>query len=74
MTESHLRMNDSNTEFLVFGTRNNLDKHTITSLKVGDSDIINNKNIKILGATLDPPLTFEDHINNKSKVALHTYH
>ena len=43
MIENHLKMNDSKTEFMVFGTRYNLDKHTIPSLKVGDSDIINNK-------------------------------
>ena len=34
MTESHLKMNDSKTEFLVFGTRYNLDKHTIPSRKL----------------------------------------
>ena len=47
-------MNDSKTEFMVFGTRYNLDKHTVPSLKVGDSDIINNKNRKLLGVILDP--------------------
>ena len=46
MIENHLKMNTSNMEFMVFSTRYNLEKHTIPSLKVGDSDIINNKNIK----------------------------
>ena len=41
MIENH--MNDSKTEFMVFDTSYHLDKHTIPSLKVGDSDIINNK-------------------------------
>ena len=34
MIENHLRMNDSKTELLVFGTRNNFDKHTLPSLKL----------------------------------------
>ena len=63
-------MNDSKNEFMVFGTRYNLEKCTIPSLKVGDSDIINNKNIKFLGVILDPHLTFKDHITNISKIAL----
>ena len=57
-------------EFMVFGTRYNLDKHTIASLKVGDSDISNNKNIKFLEVILDPHLTLKDHITKKSNVAL----
>ena len=70
MIENHLKINDSKTEFIVLGTRYNLDKHTIPSLKVGDSDIFNNKNIKFLGVILDPHLTFKDHITNKSKNSL----
>ena len=66
MIENHLKMNDSKMEFMVFGTRYNLDKHIIPSLKVGDSDIINNKNIRFLGVTLDPHLTFKNHITTKS--------
>ena len=72
ITENHLKMNDSKTDFMAFGTRYNLDRHTIPSLKVGDSDIINNKNIKFLGVTLDPHLTFNDHIDNTSQIALYS--
>ena len=43
MIENHLKMNDSKMEFMVFGTKYNLDKYTIPFLKVGDSDIINIK-------------------------------
>ena len=64
-------MNDSKTEFMAFCTRYNLYKLTIPSLKVGDSDIINNKNIKFLGVIMDPHLAFKDHIANKSKIALY---
>ena len=72
--ENSLRINDSNTGFLIFGARNNLDKHTIASLKVGDSDIINNKSIKFLGVILDPYLAFKDNISNKSNIYYITYH
>ena len=65
------KMNDSEAEFFVFDTRNNLDKHTIPSFKVGDSDIINNKNIKFLGFILDPCLTIKDNISNKSKIDIY---
>ena len=58
-------------KFMVFLTRYNLDKHAIPSLKVGDADIINNKNITSLGAILDPHIFFKDHITNKSKIALY---
>ena len=61
-------MSDSKTEFMVFGTRYNLNNHTIPYLKVGDSDIINNKNIKFLGVVLDPHIPFKDHMTNKSKI------
>ena len=44
-----LKMNGSKMKFMVCGTRYNLDKQTIPSLKVGDSDIIKNKNVKFLG-------------------------
>ena len=54
-----------------FGTRKNLDKHTIPSIKFGDSDIISSKNINFLGVILDPHLTFSDHITNKSKIGLY---
>ena len=64
-------MNDSKTEFLVFGTRYNLNKHTIPPLKVGDSDINKNKNENFLQVLLDQHLTFKDHITNKSKIALY---
>ena len=56
---------------MVFGTRYNVEKHTIPSLKAGDSDIINNKNIKILGVILHPHLTFKDSITKKSEIALY---
>ena len=64
-------MNDSETEFLVFGTRINLDRHTIPSLKVIDSYIVNNKTIKFLRVILDAHITFKDCITNKSKIALY---
>ena len=56
------------------GTRDNLDMHTILSLKVGDSDFINNKNIKFLGEILDPHLIFKDHITKKSKINLYKHY
>ena len=62
-------MSDSKTEILVFHTRYYLNKHTISSLRVGELDIINNKNIKLLGVIMDPHLTFKDDITNKSKLA-----
>ena len=71
MIENHLNMNNSKTEFLVFGTRNNLDKHTIPSLKFVDSNIINQKNMKFLGVKLDPHITFNDHIIKESEIALY---
>ena len=39
--------------------------------KLGDSDIIHNKNIKFLGVILDPHLTFKNHMTSKYKKALY---
>ena len=58
-------------ELIIFGTSYNLDKHTIPSVEAGDSDIINNKNIKCLVVILDPYLTYKDHVTNKSKITLY---
>ena len=66
-----LKMNDSKTEFMLFITRYNLDKHTIPSLQVGDCDIISNKNIKFLRVILVQHLFFKDEITSKSKIALY---
>ena len=74
MIEKHLKLNDSKMKFMVFGTRYNLDKDTVPSFKVGNSNIIinnNNKNINFGGIILDQHLTCKDHITNKSKIALY---
>ena len=67
MIQNCLKMKDARTEFLVFGTRKNVDKYGIPPLKVGDFDIINNNNIKFLGVILDPHLISKDYITTNLK-------
>ena len=64
MIENHLKMNDSKTKFMFFGTRYNLDKHTIPSQNQQQKH-------NISGSYTDPHLTFKDHITNNSKIALY---
>ena len=49
----NLKFNDSNTEFIVIGTRQLLSKVDISSVKVGSSDIAPSTSVRNLGAWFD---------------------
>ena len=62
-------MNPSKTEFIIFGSRQQLKKVTSNSLTVVDDEIQRSKCIKYLGEPLDESLSFADHVNSKCRIA-----
>ena len=62
-------MNDSKTEFLIIGSRQQLEKISIDSIKVGDSIVTAVDSVRDLGAYLDKNMSMEAHINTKCKAA-----
>ena len=60
MTSNRLMMNDAKTEFLYIGSRQQLEKCTVTSIKVGDCDVPCGHSIKYLGVILDSTLSLNE--------------
>ena len=67
MDAVRLKMNESKTEFLLFGSRQHLKKCTTNSLKVLGENIEKSEVIRYLGRYLDSTLTFKQHIKTKCK-------
>ena len=74
MLSFKLKMNDSKTEFLVIGSRQQLAKVNCNSIKVGDSMVQAVDNVRDLGAYLDKNMSMVTHINTKCRTAcMHLY-
>ena len=67
MTKDKLKLNDSKTEFLIIGTRQQLKKVNIVSLPVGDVNITPVASARNLGTVFDSNLCLVPHINNVDK-------
>ena len=74
MNENRLKMNNSKTEVIFFGSRQHLLKCNTTSINVNGEDISRGGNIKYLGAVLDEQLNLKQHITNKSRIAMYNLH
>ena len=72
MDMNRLKMNDTKTEFITFGSSKHLQKVAVNEICVNDCNITRSSVIKYLGALLDSRLNFKDHIKSKCKVA--SYH
>ena len=69
MLANKLKMNDSKTEFIIIGSRQQLDKIQFDSIKVGDSYVKAVDSVRDLGAFLDNTLSMESHIDSKCSAA-----
>ena len=69
MLSFKLKMNDSKTEFMIVGSRQQLDKLCVDSIKVGDSVVTAVDNVRDLGAYLDKNMSMGAHIDAKCKAA-----
>jgi hypothetical protein len=74
MNRNRLKLNDSKTEFIIFGTRSKLTKIKTTSVQVGDEQISAVKQVRNIGAFFDCELKMDTQVKNMCKSAwLHIY-
>ena len=64
MEANYLKLNDSKTEFVIFGTQIDLAKVSGWTITVGNSEILPSKSARNIGAFMDSALNMETHINN----------
>ena len=71
MVANKLKLNDDKTEAIICGSDVSLRKVSITSIKVGDSDITLSDTVRDLGLFIDSRLTMVPHINAVVKACSH---
>ena len=69
MDANRLKMNNSKTEFIIFGSKSNQKKSIAQNLVVNDCNIPKSPVIKYLGVFLDELLSFKQQILSKCKTA-----
>ena len=70
MDSNRLKMNATETEFIMFGSKKQLQMCTIEALKVNDDMVPTSEIIKYLGAWLDQHLSFKIHIIKKYQISM----
>ena len=74
MKHSFLKMNDSKTVIVIFGTNSQCNKITTTTMEVGETPVNISSELNYLGVLLDQNLTLKTHILTKTKrAAYHLY-
>ena len=71
MRANKLKINDGKTEFLLIGSKKQLNKITIDSIRIGVSEIQPATSVKNLGAVIDSNLSMEKHITNTCNAAFY---
>ena len=64
MASHNLKIIDSKTEFMIFGSPNDTTKVTAWTVIVGDTEIFPSSSARNIGAYLDPELNMRSHRNN----------
>ena len=64
METNFLKLNDSKTEFIIFGTEKDLAKVSGWTVTVGNSEMFPSKFVRNIGAFMDSALNMENHISN----------
>ena len=67
------QMDSSKTEFILFGSRQQLDKCSVTEIDVASDKIKSVNCIRYLGAFLDEHLNFKNHVKRKCQTAMFNY-
>ena len=70
MYSNSLNLNATKTEFIMFGSKEQLQKCTTKTLKVNDDMVPTSETFKYLGAWLDQHLSFKTHIKKKCQTAM----
>ena len=74
MAENRLKMNDTKTEYIVFGNNVQLAKCHHHGIKIGEETICKSNKIRLLGVHLDMQVTLKEHIKLKSAKAAYNLH
>ena len=74
LIEGLLLLSDNKTEFLVIGTRQQLNKLSPSVLYVGDLMIDPSVNVRNLGTIFDNSISMDTHINRVCKTAFYHIH
>ena len=75
MLQDKLKINDAKTEFLLIGTRRQLKKVDIDSLRIGDSVITPSKDaVRNLGSWFDETFSMQSHVNKTCKAGYYYLH
>ena len=69
MKSFKLKMNQSKTEIIIYGSRQQLAKLNITSVNVGGYDVKCVDHVRDLGVTMTNTLNFDHHIQKKCQIA-----
>ena len=70
MDAVRLKLNESKTEFIYFGSRQQLKKCTFDKININSETIQRNITVKYLGGHLDQYLNFRKHVITKCKAAM----
>ena len=62
MEHDKLLLSDERKEFLIIGTRQQLSKANISSITVGNSDVVRSSIVRNLGTFIDDRLSMNSHI------------
>ena len=72
MNANRLKLNDSKTEFIIFGTSHVLSQLSTASIQVGESNITARTAVRNIGVMLDSRLTMFSQVTNLCKQAWHS--
>ena len=73
MNKNKLKMNTSKTEFIMFGSKQQLKKCTTDVININGDNIKPESCIRYLGAFLDERLNFKEHVKRKCRTAMLNY-
>ena len=69
-----LKLNDSKTEFMIFGTKDSLKKSITKSIKIGDCDIMAVESVRNIGAMFDSEMKMDVQVRHVCSSAWHRLH
>ena len=73
MNRMRLKMNDSKTEYLMVGSRFQLQKSTTNTLQINGESIAKSDCIRLLGVLVDRNLSMESHVKKQISKAMHGF-
>ena len=70
MNEVRVKLNESKTKFIYFGSKQQLKKCTVDKININSETIQRSDTVKCLGGHLDQNLNLKKHIITKCKAAM----